>query len=128
VEGKHHDAGIRRRKDSQAAWQGLRQAALIDKDDPVHPHGRQARVKSVRLLRRRIRGKPPRKARHLLGAEKVGLDVAPATVAAVGAQDARLALFWQRRANHPDNNHADGRAKPGARPWHRSAGLNRIVL
>jgi hypothetical protein len=43
VEGKHHDAGIRWRKDSQVAWQGLTLEALIDKDDPVHPHGRQAR-------------------------------------------------------------------------------------
>jgi hypothetical protein len=68
VEGKHNDAGIRWRKDNQVAWQGLTLEAIIDKDDPVHPHGRQARVKSVRLLRWRIRGKPLRKARHPLGA------------------------------------------------------------
>jgi hypothetical protein len=57
VEGKNNDSGIRWRKDCQVVWKGLTLAALIDKDDPVHQHGRQARVKYVRLLLRRIRGK-----------------------------------------------------------------------
>jgi hypothetical protein len=55
-------------------------------------------VKSVRLLRRRIRGKPRCYVPLInegktLRAGKVGLDVGPSTVAVVEAQDARLVLF-----------------------------------
>jgi putative transposase len=108
VEGKNNASGIRWRKDRQVEWKGLTLEAIIDREDEVHQHGLQARVKYVRLLLRRVRGKqrfyvqligegkPLRKDRHPLGKGKVGLDVGPSTVAVVGEEDARLELFCRQ--------------------------------
>jgi putative transposase len=105
LEGKSHAACIRWRED-RLVWSGLelpmvRQASR----DPVIVHGLAAKIKYVRLLRRKIRGKeryfaqlvceglPYRKPQHIVGTETVGLDIGPSTIAVVGESAAHLERF-----------------------------------
>lgn len=104
VESKSNAAGIRWRED-HVEWKGLRLSAVIDCRDPVIIHGLSSRVKYVRLVRRKIRGKnrffaqlvceglPYQKERNHLGQGTVGLDIGPSTVAVVGEEEAVLAQF-----------------------------------
>ena len=80
------------------------------------------------------RGEPPRG--KPLGAGRVGVDLGPSTIAVVSKAGAALEELCgdltvlhsklrrlqrqddrQRRANNPDNFHADGRVKKGRRKW-----------
>jgi transposase len=104
VEGKTNKQGIRWR-DPYVEWLGLRLEAIIDQDDAVIAHGLAARVKYVRLVRRKIagrnrfyaqlvcEGRPYQKPQNHLGEGNVGLDIGPSTVATVGKQEAFLAQF-----------------------------------
>lgn len=95
VEGKSNHAGIRWRED-HVEWFGLNLPAVIDPSDPVIEYALGCRVKYVRLVRRKIRGRdrfyaqlvcegvPYRKLRHRIGEGEVGLDLGPSTLAAVG--------------------------------------------
>jgi putative transposase len=104
VEGKSNASGIRWRE-PYVEWLGLTLPAIIDHDDPVIAHGLGARVKYVRLVRRKINGRnrfyvqlicegrPYQKPKNRLGEGDVGLDLGPSTVAAVGEREAFLAQF-----------------------------------
>jgi len=104
LEGKSNASGIRWREPS-VEWLGLKLEAIIDVSDPVIAHGLAARVKYVRLVRRKIEGrnrfyvqlvcegKPYQKAKNYVGQGDVGLDIGPSTIAAVGDEEAFLAQF-----------------------------------
>jgi putative transposase len=104
VEGKSNASGIRWRE-LCVEWLGLKLEAIIIRDDPVVAHGLAARVKYVRLVRRKINGRnrfyvqlicegrPYQKPKNRLGEGDVGIDVGPSTVAAVGEREAFLAQF-----------------------------------
>jgi putative transposase len=104
VEGKSNASGIRWR-DASVEWLGLKLEAIVDRDDPVIVHGLAARVKYVRIVRRKIKGhnrfyvqlvcegKPYQKPKNYLGEGDVGLDLGPSTVATVAEQEAFLAQF-----------------------------------
>lgn len=104
VEGKNNESGIRWRGD-HVAWNGLVLPGIIDSDDPVLANGLAARVKYVRIVRRKlgdrnrfyaqlvVEGRPLRKDRHPLGAGIVGLDLGPKTIAVVSEQYASLQQF-----------------------------------
>jgi putative transposase len=104
VEGKSNASGIRWREPC-VEWLGLTLPAIIDRDDPVVAHGLAARVKYVRLVRRKLNGtnhfyvqlicegRPYQKPKNRLGEGDVGIDVGPSTVAAVGEREAFLAQF-----------------------------------
>ena len=105
VEGKTNKSGIRWREDSRVEWLGMQINAVIDERDEVIRSGLESRIKYVRLLTRRIRGKtkffvqliceglPYRKEKNSLGSGRVGLDVGPSTIAVVSEQEALLRLF-----------------------------------
>ena len=151
LEGKTNAACIRWR-DDRVLWNGLElpmvQAA---RGDPVIQHGLSSRVKYVRLVRREERtrtryyaqlvceGLPYPKPEHAVGAETVGLDIGPSTIAVVGETKASLEQFCepvardhkrirrlqrrldrQRRANNPDCYDGQGRAIQGKRPANKS--------
>lgn len=104
VEGKSNHAGIRWRED-HVEWFGLHLPAIIDATDLVIAHGLGCRIKYVRLVRRKVRGRdrfyvqlvcegvPFRKPQHKIGDGDVGLDIGPSTIAVVGADAALLAPF-----------------------------------
>jgi putative transposase len=104
VEGKSNVSGIRWREPC-VEWLGLKLEAIIDQDDAVIAHGLAARVKYVRLVRRKLNGRnrfyaqlvcegrPYQKPKNQLGEGNVGLDIGPSTVATVGEQEAFLAQF-----------------------------------
>lgn len=106
VEGKSNHAGIRRR-DDHVEWFGLNIRAIIDLSDPVIAHAQACRVKYVRLVRRKVRGRdrfyaqlvcegvPHRKPRNIIGTSEVGLDIGPSTIAAVGESEAFLVPFCE---------------------------------
>jgi len=106
VEGKSNHAGIRWRED-HVEWLGVRLPAVIDPGDPVIAHTLGCRVKYVRLVRRKMRGRdrfyaqlvcegtPYRKPRHRIGEGEVGLDIGPSTLAVVGEEGAWLAPFCE---------------------------------
>ncbi|MBX6378787.1 MAG: transposase, partial [Clostridia bacterium] len=106
VEGKSNHAGIRWRG-GVVEWRGLRLQALIDSRDPVMAHALSCRVKYVRLVRRKMRGRdrfyaqlvcegvPLRKPGQAIGGGEVGLDVGPSAVAAVGDGAAFLVPFCE---------------------------------
>jgi transposase len=104
VEGKSNRSGIRWREPC-VEWLGLKLEAIIDAGDPVIAHGLAARVKYVRVVRRKIEGrsrfyvqlvcegKPYQKEKNYVGEGDVGLDIGPSTIAAVGDEEAFLAQF-----------------------------------
>lgn len=162
VEGKTNGSGIRYR-DGFVLWNGahanLRMEVLWDPPDPVHAHGlavaRDRKIKYCRILLRSIRGRKQafvqlvlegqalRKAKHVIGAAEVGLDLGPSQVAAVSERCVKTIPFCpgldrkeaarrrylrkldrQRRANNPDNYRPDGTVRPRSqrKPWVASAG------
>jgi len=104
VESKSNLAGIRWRE-NHVEWKGLVLPGIIDPGDAVVSYALSCRVKYVRLVRRKIRGKnrfsaqlvsegyPYQKAGHNLGKGIVGLDIGPSTVAVVGEEKAFLTQF-----------------------------------
>ena len=151
VEGKNNQSGIRWRED-RVKWSGLVLPARFDPKDKhsVQVYGLEHKVKFVRIMRRRIKGKTrffvqlvlegkPRQ-KHEAGNETVGLDLGPSTIACVGETDAFLDGFCSellpiqreirkiqrkmdrsRRAMNPDNYNPDGTIKPGKKTWKFSA-------
>lgn len=153
IEGKSNAAAIRWR-DGRIEWNGLSIPAMFD---PRDRDGWQAtalasETKYSRVIRRTIRGRdrwyvqlmqegaPPRKARHEIGSEIVGLDIGPSTIAVVGETDASLERFcptveqpWRearkiqramdrsRRATNPENYNENGTVKKGAHKWVKSS-------
>lgn len=103
VEGKTATSGIRWCGD-HVEWKDLVLPAVRDAADAVQAHGLAARVKYVRLVRRKLgqgqrnrfyaqlvcAGTPYRKPQHRLGTGIVGLDLGPSTVAVVAEQQALL--------------------------------------
>ncbi len=77
----------------------------LDLDDPVVAHGLSCRVKYVRIVRRKLNGKPCfyaqlvcegqpyQKPKNQPGQGYVGLDIGPSMVAGVGETDAFLKQF-----------------------------------
>jgi len=106
VEGKSNHAGIRWR-DDHVEWFGLNLPAILNPKDPVIAYALSSRVKYVRLVRRKMKGRdrfyvqlvcegvPYRKPRHRIGKGEVGLDIGPSTIAAVGEDAAFLELFCE---------------------------------
>jgi putative transposase len=107
VEGKSNEAGLVWRTD-RVMWRGLTLCAYLPKGakhDPVLAHRLAARVKYVRLVRRRMgertrycaqlicEGRPYQKPEHTLGEGTVGLDLGPSTFAVVSETEARLERF-----------------------------------
>lgn len=104
IEGKSNSSGIRWRE-PRVEWLGLNLEAIIDHDDPVIVHGLNSRVKYVRIVRRKLKGrnrfyiqlvcegKPYQKPKNKIGQGDVGLDLGPSTIAAVGEQEAFLERF-----------------------------------
>ncbi len=88
VEGKTNTSGIRW-CDNRVEWFGLKLPAIINPADPVIAHGLSSRIKYVRLVRRRLNGKPHysaqlicegkpyRKEKNTIGAGVVGIDPGP---------------------------------------------------
>ncbi len=157
LEGKSNKTGIRWRHD-HVEWGTLVLPALIDSRDPIIAYALTKRVKYVRIVRRRLRGQmrlygqlicqgsPYHKPAHPLGPGKVGIDVGPSTVAAVGEQAAVLTrlcepvvrqhsrtrvlqrrLDRQRRATNPGHYLPEGQVKPGAKRWHISGRARRLL-
>jgi putative transposase len=104
VEGKSNASGIRWREE-RVEWLDLNLEAIVDRGDPVIAHGLAARVKYVRIVRRKIKGrnrfyvqlvcegKPYQKPKNRVGEGDVGLDLGPSTIARVGEQEAFLEQF-----------------------------------
>ena len=104
VEGKDNKMGIMF-KGSFIKWKGLELDLSIPDEDAVIQHGLEARVKYVRLVRRKIRGKnrfyaqlvnegaPFQKPKNQAGDDIVGLDIGPSTIAFVTADYADLQTF-----------------------------------
>lgn len=132
LEGKRTN-GPMRWKDDTFVWKGLRLKPLIERNDSVVLHGLNNPVKYVRLVRRKLSGrnrfyvqlvnagKPFLKPKNIIGAEIVGADIGPSTIAVVGDTRAFLQPFCaevadkskkieklqrqmarQRRANNPN--------------------------
>ncbi len=120
VEGKTRTSGIRwvlnQDGTGQVEWRrgeegekgDLKLRALIDWHDHVIAHGLQARVKYVRIVRRKLNGRnrfyvqlvcegsPYRKAKHVTGNGQVGLDIGPSTIGIVSPSGAELVLFCDK--------------------------------
>lgn len=106
VEGKSNQTGLRWRE-GRVEWFGLDLPAVLDPRDPVIAHALACRVKYVRLVRRKLRGRdrfyaqlvcqgyPYLKPQHQIGEGEVGLDIGPSTVAAVGEEAAFLEAFCE---------------------------------
>jgi len=104
LESKSNAAGIRWRHDG-VEWNSLRLNAIIEDYDPVILHGLKARIKYVRLVRRKYNGsnlfyaqlvcegKAFQKPKNKVGKGDIGLDIGPSTIAIVGDQFARLEQF-----------------------------------
>ncbi|MGO8951493.1 MAG: zinc ribbon domain-containing protein [Ktedonobacterales bacterium] len=113
VEGKSNETGLTWWSD-RVAWKGLtllahlpklRHGQDLERRDPVLAHGLAARVKYVRLVRRKIRGQnlffaqlicegmPYQKPKHPLGEGIVGLDLGPSTIAYTTPAEASLQPF-----------------------------------
>lgn len=105
LEGKSNASGIRWR-DDHIEWSGLHLSAIIDLADKVIAHALQSRCKYVRLVRRKLNGRPRyfaqlvcaglpyRKEANTIGTGAVGLDLGPSTLAVV-APDAHAAFLEQ---------------------------------
>ena len=173
VEGKRNDTGMRfvvqqptEGNQGYLFWGADQIPALLDRDDPVVAHGLRQRIKYARLVRRKassgrakgadatghryfvqltLEGQPFLKPKNRPGADTLGLDLGPSTLAVVPRQgtprlltlaeevrlDARQQrrlqrkLDRQRRANNPQNYDERGRIKrQGKRrlQWHDSQG------
>jgi len=114
VEGKTNTSGIRF-KDDHVEWLGLNLPAIIKPDDPVIVHGLSSRVKYVRLVRRRLNGKPRyyaqlvcegkpyRKEKNTLGEGRIGVDPGPRVSGiAGGAWGAQVDLTTPLKRNRQD--------------------------
>jgi hypothetical protein len=173
IEGKRNDTGLRfvlqppeEGNQGWLVWGRDRIPALIDRRDPVVRHGLGQRIKYVRLVRRKassprargadtqgyrysvqlvLEGIPYQKPKHRPGADVVGLDLGPSTLAIVPREgEARLVLLCeelkpdvrkkqrlerkldrQRRANNPEHYDEQGRIKKrgtGRLIWRNSKG------
>jgi putative transposase len=149
LEGKNNKSGIRW-CDDHIEWSGLSLRCLFDHKDKfgVQAHALSHDVKYVRLVKKIIcgnhrwfaqlvlKGTAKIKRENQIGAESIGLDIGPSTVAIVGDTDARLIEFCpeveipynqirltQRkmarslRATNPDNYNDDGTVKTGKKQW-----------
>jgi len=106
LEGKNNKAGIRWCND-HIEWSGLNIQCLFDRKDKfgVQAHALSHDVKYVRLVKKNIRGTArwfgqlvlkgtaKIKRENQIGAETIGLDIGPSTIAVVGDTDARLTEF-----------------------------------
>ena len=104
VEGKSNKTGIRWR-DDHVVWLGLKFRALIDKNDPVVMYGLKSRVKYVRIVRRKLKGRnrfyaqliceglPYQKPKNKIGSGPMGIDIGPSTIAVVSETTVRLIPF-----------------------------------
>lgn len=135
VESKCNLAGIRWRED-HVEWKGLVLPGIIDPRDAVVSYALSCRVKYVRLVRRKSRGKnrfyaqpvpegyPYQKAGHNLGEGVVGLDIGPSTIAVVGEEKAflsRASLSGRARDGHEKGRYPhvamhSPRLRPGKAP------------
>jgi hypothetical protein len=159
IENKRNDTGLRfvlqkpeEGNQGFVLWQGDTLGALIDWNDAVVTHGLAHRIKYARLISRRassqraagadsqglrysvqlaLEGVPYHKPKHPVGADTIGLDLGPSSVAVVPREgEASLAVFCealqpdaktirrlqrkmdrQRRAGNPGNYDAQGRIK-----------------
>jgi transposase len=149
LEGKNNIAGIRWCND-HVEWSGLSLKPLFDRKDRygIQAHALSHDVKYVRLVKKVIRGNScwfaqlvlkgtaKIKANHAIGAETVGLDIGPSTIAVVSDTDAKLLEFCpdieipyrkirtiqrqldrSRRSTNPGNYNLDGTIKPGKKQW-----------
>jgi putative transposase len=149
LEGKNNKSGILWRTD-HIEWSGLSIPCIFDLNDKfgVQAHALNHDVKYVRLVKKTIRGNTrwfaqlvlkgtaKIKRENQIGAETVGLDIGPSTVAVVSDSDAMLLEFCpeveipykqiritQRkmarslRANNPDNYSENGTFRPGKKQW-----------
>jgi transposase len=173
IENKRNDTGLRfvLRK-SEAGYQGVliwkqdQIRALVDGKDPVVTYGLAHRIKYARLLRRPVssptaqgadcqgyryfvqlalEGIPYQKPKHTVGADTIGLDLGPSSIAIVPQQgEARLEILAgelvpdekairrlqrkmdrQRRAANPEHYDQKGRPKPRGKQglhWKQSKG------
>lgn len=102
------------------SWKGDRLEALIDWDDPVVTHGLAHRIKYVRLIQRKasssraagadgqgfryyvqlaLEGIPHHKPKHAVGAETIGLDLGPSSIALVPREgEVALSVFCEELA------------------------------
>ena len=163
VENKRNDTGLRFVLQPPAEgnagyllWQNDRLPALIDWEDPVVTYGLAHRKKYARLIQRAassaraegsdreskryfvqvaLEGVPYHKPKHVVGHDRVGLDLGPSTIALVPregtprldvlcaelAPDTRAIRRLQRqmdrqqRANNPEHYDAQGRIKKGGK-------------
>jgi len=173
IENKRNDTGLRfvLRK-SEAGYQGVliwkqdQIRALVDGKDPVVTYGLAHRIKYARLLRRPVssrtaqgtdcqgyryfvqlalEGIPYHKSKHTVGADTIGLDLGPSSLAIVPQHgEARLEILAgelvpdekairrlqrkmdrQRRAANPEHYDQKGRPKPRGKQelhWKQSKG------
>ena len=151
IEGKSNVTGIRY-KDGMILWDGLSIPLLFDPKDRhgVQAHALLHRIKYVRLIKRRLRGKirfyaqlilegkPLIKKKQILGDGKVGLDIGPSTIAVFGKK-AELLQFCpdlkknqkkirliqremdrSRRSTNPGKFAPSGKILQNPIPWHFS--------
>ena len=147
VEGKNNSTGIKWREE-KVLWSGLELKAKLDSKDKhgIQSHALKHKIKYVRIVRRRIKGKNrffaqlvlkgKPKQKYESGQEKIGLDLGPSTIACAGETDAFLERFCSelepihkeirriqrrldrsRRAMNPENYNKDGTVKKGAKTW-----------
>jgi hypothetical protein len=105
VEGKKNDSGIRW-KNNQVVWTGLILDPIIDPDDVYIKYGLNSRIKFLRIVRRKMKGRnffyvqlvnegvpyfDPE--RHKFGIGTVGMDLGPSTIAIVSENTAILKPF-----------------------------------
>ena len=142
VEGKRNDTGMRfllqKPKGGWVLWGQDRIPALIDWNDPVVQHGLSQPIKYVRLIRRKassaqakgadsegnrffvqlvLKGKPYQKPKNQAGADTIGLDIGPSSLAVFSRQG----RFSLRRSARSCNRMA-GRSDDSSVKWSDSAG------
>ena len=173
IENKRNDTGmhfvLQSPEEGHAGylvWHDDHIPAIIDWNDPVVKHGLDHRIKYARLVRRRassprargadrqgeryfvqlvLQGLPHHKPKHTVGADTIGLDLGPSSIAIVPreaearleplcaelAPDARAIrrlqrrMERQRRAANPEHYDERGRPKKrgkGAPRWKQSKG------
>ncbi len=173
IENKRNDTGLRfvlhqSEEGSQGVliWKEDQIRALIDGDDPVVKYGLAKRIKYARLIRRPVSspnaqgadcqgyryfvqlalaGTPYHKPKHAVGADTIGLDLGPSSIAIVPQQaEARLEILGgalipdehairrmqrkmnrQRRAANPEHYDEQGRPKKRGKQglhWKQSKG------
>jgi len=176
IEDKRNDTGLRfvLQKPEEGnrgwlLWKDDRLPALIDWADPVVKHGLAHRIKYVRLIRRRVssqraagadsqaerysvqlalEGTPYHKPKHTVGADTIGADLGPSSIAVVPrGEEASLSIFCeeldpdakairrlqrkmdrQRRAANPEHYDEQGRIKKRGKQklvWKSSKGYQK---